>query len=130
MVENLPANAGDAGDTGLIYGLGRFPRRRKWLPTPVFLLGNHINRGARQAIVQGVTKNWTQLSACTHTYTHTHTHTHTEMMVEKWGTEDLMHKEATTSSVVLEDGVISSHIHTLKEKCSALQLSNGQWHVD
>ena len=62
--------------------------------------------------------------------THTHTHTHTEMMVEKWGTEDLMHKEATTSSVVLEDGVISSHIHTPKEKCSASQLSNDQWHVD
>ena len=25
MVKNLPANAGDAGDTGSILGLGRFP---------------------------------------------------------------------------------------------------------
>ena len=25
MVKNLPANAGDSGDTGLIPGLGRFP---------------------------------------------------------------------------------------------------------
>ena len=33
-VKNLPANA---GDVGLIPGLGRFPQRREWLPTPVFL---------------------------------------------------------------------------------------------
>ena len=26
----------NAGDTGLIPGLGRSPRRRDWLPTPVF----------------------------------------------------------------------------------------------
>ena len=29
----------NAGDRGSIPGLGRFPWRRKWLPTPVFLLG-------------------------------------------------------------------------------------------
>ena len=29
----------NAGDTGLITGWGRFPWRRKWQPTPVFLLG-------------------------------------------------------------------------------------------
>ena len=33
------ANAGDAGDSGLIPGLGRFPLGRKWQPTPVFLPG-------------------------------------------------------------------------------------------
>ena len=38
-VKNLPANAGDAGDTGLIPGLGKIPWRRKWKPTPVFLHG-------------------------------------------------------------------------------------------
>ena len=36
MVKNQPANAGDAG---LIPGSGRFPWRRKWQPTPVFLPG-------------------------------------------------------------------------------------------
>ena len=36
MVKNLPANAGDAG---LIPGWGRFPWRRNWQPTPVFLPG-------------------------------------------------------------------------------------------
>ena len=36
MVKNLPDNS---GDTGSIPGLGRFPWRRKWRPTPVFLPG-------------------------------------------------------------------------------------------
>ena len=36
MVKNLPANAGDVGS---IPRSGRFPWRRKWQPTPVFLLG-------------------------------------------------------------------------------------------
>ena len=34
VVKTLPA---DAGDVTLIPGLGRFPQRRKWQPTPVFL---------------------------------------------------------------------------------------------
>ena len=32
------------------------PWRRKWQPTPVFLLGNPMDRGAWQAIVHGITK--------------------------------------------------------------------------
>ena len=38
MVKNPPANAGDAGDSGSIL-VGKIPWRRKWQPTPVFLLG-------------------------------------------------------------------------------------------
>ena len=34
-----PANTGDAGDTGSTPGSGRFPWRRKWQPTAVFLSG-------------------------------------------------------------------------------------------
>ena len=37
---------------------GRIPWRRKWQPTPVFLPGKPKDRGARQATVHGVTKNW------------------------------------------------------------------------
>ena len=37
MVKNLPANARNAGDTGLIPGSGKIPWRRKWQPTSVFL---------------------------------------------------------------------------------------------
>ena len=36
MIKNPSANAGDGG---LTPGLGRFPWRRKWPPTPVFLPG-------------------------------------------------------------------------------------------
>ena len=36
-VKNLPASAGDAGDPGLIPGLGRSPWRRKWHPSLGFL---------------------------------------------------------------------------------------------
>ena len=32
-------SAYNVGDPGLIPGLGRFPWRRKWQPTPVFLPG-------------------------------------------------------------------------------------------
>ena len=39
MVKNLPADVGDTGDMGLIPGLGKILRRRKWQPTPVFLPG-------------------------------------------------------------------------------------------
>ena len=39
VVKNLPANTGASGDADLIPGLGRFPWRRTWQPTPVFLPG-------------------------------------------------------------------------------------------
>ena len=39
VAKNLPANAGDIKDAGLIPGSGRFPWRRPWQPSPVFLPG-------------------------------------------------------------------------------------------
>ena len=36
--------------------VGKIPWRRKWQPTPVFLLGNPMDRGAWWAIVLGVAK--------------------------------------------------------------------------
>ena len=39
------------------------PWRREWQPTPVFLLGNPMDRGAWWAAVHGVAKRQTQLSA-------------------------------------------------------------------
>ena len=38
VVKNLPANTGDTGYVGSIPGW-EIPWRRKWHPTPVFLLG-------------------------------------------------------------------------------------------
>jgi len=46
-VKNLPAmQERDMGDTVSIPGFGRFPWRRKWPPTPIFLPGNFMDRGA------------------------------------------------------------------------------------
>ena len=39
VLKNLPANAGELRDVGLIPGLGRFPWRRARQPTPVLLPG-------------------------------------------------------------------------------------------
>ena len=39
LVKNMPSSAGDARDVGLIPGLARFPWRRAWQPSSVFLPG-------------------------------------------------------------------------------------------
>ena len=51
VVKNLPTNAGDVRDTCLIPGSGRFPWRRKWQPTPVFLPGE--SHGQRSLVGYG-----------------------------------------------------------------------------
>ena len=43
VVKNLPVSA---GNTDLIPGLGRFPWRRKWQPTPVCLPGKSHGQGS------------------------------------------------------------------------------------
>ena len=37
----------------------KIPWRRKWQPTPVFLPGKSVDRGAWQATVHRVAKSWT-----------------------------------------------------------------------
>ena len=59
MVKNPPANAGAAGDTGLIPGLGRFPGGGNSNPLQYSCLENTMDRGVWQATVHGVAKNWT-----------------------------------------------------------------------
>ena len=57
----LPANGGDAVDTGSIPV--KIPWRIKWQPTPVFFAWkNPMDRGAWKAIVHGVAKSQTPLS--------------------------------------------------------------------
>ena len=51
LVKNLPANAGDARDMGLIPGLGRSPGRGNG--NPEYLLGKSHGRGAWPVIVCG-----------------------------------------------------------------------------
>ena len=46
MVKNLPANAGDIRDAGLIPGLGRSPGGRHGNPLQYACLENPMDRGA------------------------------------------------------------------------------------
>ena len=62
MVKNLPANAGDTGDTGLIPGSGISSGEGNGNPLQYSCLGNPMDRRAWWAIVNGVTKSWMQLS--------------------------------------------------------------------
>ena len=56
--KNLPANAGEAGDVGLIPGLGRCPGEGNGNLLQYSCLENSMERGSRQAIVLGVAKTW------------------------------------------------------------------------
>jgi len=59
VVKNLPGNA---GDVGLIPGLGRYPGEGNGDPIQYSCLGNPMDRGACWATVHRVAKSWTQLS--------------------------------------------------------------------
>ena len=62
------ASAGDAGDKGLIPGLGSSPGGGNGNPLQYSCLENSTDRGAWSATVHGVTKNRTRLSGWdTHT---------------------------------------------------------------
>ena len=52
-------SAWNAGDSGLIPGLGRFPRERNGNILQYSCLENPMDRGAWQATVLGVTKSQT-----------------------------------------------------------------------
>ena len=63
VVNNLPANAGDARDTGLIPGLGRSPGAGNGNTFQCTCLENPKDRGAWQATVHRVTKSQMFLAA-------------------------------------------------------------------
>ena len=64
VVKNLPANA---GDVGLIPGLGRLPWRRKWQPTPVLLPGKLYGPRSLVGYSPWGHKSLSRLSMYTHT---------------------------------------------------------------
>ena len=59
VVKNQPANA---GDTGSIPGLGRFPGEGNGNPLQCSCLENPIDRETWQSTVHGVIESLTQLS--------------------------------------------------------------------
>ena len=59
MVKNPPANAGDAGDMGLIPGSGRSPGVGNDKRLQYSCLETPMDRGAWRATVHRVTNSWT-----------------------------------------------------------------------
>ena len=68
VVRNLPANAGDTGDVGLIPGLGRSSGEGHGTPLQYSCLKNSMDGGAWYATVHGVAKSRTWLSNFTFTF--------------------------------------------------------------
>ena len=69
VVKNLPANAGDVRDSGLIPGLGRCPGGWHGNPLQYSCLENPMDKGAWQATVCWVSKSQTlthDIIACMH----------------------------------------------------------------
>ena len=62
LVAKIVISTCSARDLGSIPGLGRFPWRRKWQPTPVLFPGEFRAQRSLRATVRGVAKSQTQLS--------------------------------------------------------------------
>ena len=73
VVKNLPANAGDTGDTNSIPGLGRRPRGENSNPLLYSYLEDSMDRQTQQAAVHGITKKSDMTE-----------HSKTEMRVGSW----------------------------------------------
>ena len=56
-VSDSKHSACNTEDLGSVPGLGRFPWRREWQPTPVLLSGEI--HGQKQATVHRILKSWT-----------------------------------------------------------------------
>ena len=61
VVKNLPANAGDIRDSGIIPGLGKSPGEENGHPLQYSCLENPMDRGASMATIHSVAKSWTRL---------------------------------------------------------------------
>ena len=67
MVKNLPANAGDAGDTGLIPWVRKILWSRKWRSNPIFMPGKFHG----QRSLAGCSP-WGHIESDITKHTHTH----------------------------------------------------------
>ena len=81
MVKNPPVNVGDAGDVGLIPGLGRFLRVGNGRPLQHSRLENSTDRGVWKSTIHGVTKSQTRLS----THAHMHNKQQQKSLAKNWG---------------------------------------------
>ena len=68
VVKNLPTDAGDIRDVGLIPVLGRSHEEGNGNPLQYPCLGNAMDRGAWWATVHAAAKSWTGLMTHTSTF--------------------------------------------------------------
>ena len=68
LVDNMPDNAGDIGDAGLIPGMERFPGGGNGNLLQYSCLENPVDRGAWWTTVHGVTELDTAEQLSMHTY--------------------------------------------------------------
>ena len=88
--ENLPVNARDARDGGLIPGSGRSPGVGNGNLLQYSCLESSMDRGTWQATVHGVTKSWTWLKwLSTHIRVHQETETRAGILVVKVGKSEV-----------------------------------------
>ena len=68
MVNNLPASAGDTGDSGSVSGSGRSPEAGHGNPLEYSCLENPMDRGAWRAMVHSLAESdMTEVTLCTQT---------------------------------------------------------------
>ena len=84
MVQNLPANAGDARDMGLIPGLGIFSGEGNGNTLQYSCLENPMDRGNLASSSPWGHKE-SEMTEHVHARTHTHTHTHTHTSLSQVG---------------------------------------------
>ena len=106
VVKNLPANAGVAGDAGLIPGSGRYLGVGNGNPLPYFGLGNPMDRGgwwAPWGLKESELSNW----ACTHTHMHDTKYWLSRTFLFTW--------EKKVSSFLKNDIVFSLDLNMIKK---------------
>ena len=85
-----------------VQSLGhKIPWRRRWQPTPVFLLGKSHGERSLVGYSPRGRKSLTWLNDWAHTYTHTHTHTHTNTYIffPHWHNATILSTQFDTESI-------------------------------
>ena len=128
VVNNLPTNAGDAGDTVSIPGFGRSLAIENRDPLQYSRLEDSMDRGAWQTAVHGVTKvreDWTHTRRCgqVHTYAQCYGLPWVAQMVEN----PLAMQETQIQSLGQEDSPGEANGHSLQYSCLENFMDRGAW---
>ena len=81
VIKNPPASVGDIRDASLIPGWERSPGEGHGNPLQYSYLENSMDRGAWQAAIHVVTKEWDVTEATLRAHEHMRVHTHTYMYI-------------------------------------------------